>query len=431
MDISKLTIGPKLTIQPTVTSVLKNLQPGQQIQANVLADTSNNLVKLKIATTEFIARTQVALRADQKITLDVVKAGNMPELRLVREAEVRSYQADVLRSILPKQLPMQRLYANLQAVYSNILRSLPQPGAGPKLQQPGAPLQPQPSPTTTAQAAGATDKEMLQLLQNLTGKGGAQTALADKVGPNLIQTARSILAAVIPNSGNITPTQLRQAILGYGLFMEAQLAAGQPPGTSFKGDLLQLLFQIGNLLQLNKQHLPTQQLSTAQANPSQIDSGFIKLLEILFRHAEGSLARVHLNQLASLPTEESSRQVWQFEVPVKHQDHVDSFLIRLEQEQGKNRGDDTKPIWYVSLTFDIEPLGPVKAKISMHKDEVSTMFLAEKAESAELLNKRMAELSKAFADSGLSVGKLLASHGNAQPEKPQQSITTSLLDEKA
>jgi hypothetical protein len=429
MDISKLTIGSNLSIQPTVTSVLKNLQPGQQLQANVLSDTAQNLVKLKIGTTEFIARTQVALRADQKITLDVVKAGNMPELRLVREAEVRNFQADVLRSILPKQLPMQRLYANLQAVYSNILRSLPQPGADPKLQQPAPQLQAQPVTTTTPQvAAGATDKEMLQLLQNLAGKG-AQTPLADKVGPNLIQTARNILAAVIPNSNNITPAQLRQAILGYGLFMEAQLAAGQPPGTSFKGDLLQLLFQIGNLLQLNKQQLPTQQ--TTQTNPPQTDSGFIKLLEILFRHAEGSLARVHLNQLASLPTEESSRQVWQFEVPVKHQDHVDSFLIRLEQEQAKNSGDDAKPIWYVTLTFDIEPLGPVKAKISMHEDEVSTIFLAEKSESAELLNKRMMELSKAFTDSGLNVGKLLASHGDAQPEKPQQSVTTSLLDEKA
>jgi hypothetical protein len=67
----------------------------------------------------------------------------------------------------------------------------------------------------------------------------------------------------------------------------------------------------------------------------------------------------------------------------------------------------------------------------MHEDEVSTIFLAEKAESAELLNKRMMELGKAFTDSGLNVGKLLASHGDAQPEKPQQSVTTSLLDEKA
>ncbi len=423
MDIPKLTISHKLTIEPSsITSVLKSLQPGQQLQASVLSDTSQNLVKLKIGVTEFIARTQVSLRADQKITLDVIKAGDMPELRLVREAEIRSYQADALRSILPKQLPMQRLYANLQAVYNDILRSLPQPGADLKSQPQQGSI---PLPKT-----GTVDKELLQLLQNLTGKE-KQPALADRFGPKLIQAARNILSAVIPNSSNITPAQLRQAILGYGLFMEAQLAAGQPPGASYKADLLQLLFQIGNLLKLDKQQLSAQQLTTRQSTTPQMESGFIKLLEMLFRHTEGSLARVQLNQLASLPTEESSRQVWQFEVPVRHQNHVDSFLIQLEQEQAKNRGSDAKPIWYVTLTFNIEPLGPVKAKISMHEKEVSTMFLAEKPESAELLNKRMAELSNAFNDSGLSVGKLIALHGDAKPEKPQHTITTSLLDEKA
>jgi flagellar hook-length control protein FliK len=350
----------------------------------------------------------------------------MPELRLVREAETRNFQSDVLRNILPKQLPMQRLYANLQAVYSDILRSLPQPGADLKLQQTNLTPQPQ---QTVAPKLGTTDKEVLQLLQNLTSKGN-QPALADRFGPKLIQAAKNILSAVVPNSTNITPAQLRQAILGYGLFMEAQLAAGQPPSASYKGDLLQLLFQIANLIKPDKAQLPTQVTANKPTTP-QMESGFIKLLEILFRHTEGSLARVQLNQLASLPTEEGSRQMWQFEVPVKHQDHVDSFLIQLEQEQAKNRGDDTKPIWYVTLTFNIEPLGPVKAKISMHDEEVSTVFLAEKPESAEMLNKRMSELNKAFTESGLNVGKLLACHGDAQPEKPQQTIITQLLDEKA
>jgi hypothetical protein len=419
MDIPKLTISPKLNLEASVTSVLKNLQPGQQLQASVLSDTANNLVKLKIGTSEFIARTQVSLKADQKIALDVIKAGKMTELRLVRESEVRSYQTDVLRSILPKQIPMQRLYANLQAVYNDILRTLTQPGADQKLQQ----------STAAIPKATMTDKEVLQILQKLTSKG-TQPFLADRFGPKMIQAARNILAAVIPNADNITPAQLRQAILGYGLFMEAQLAAGQSPGASYKGDLLQLLFQIANLLKTDKQQLSTQQTSVSQSTTPRMESGFIKLLEILFRQVEGSLARVHLNQLASLPAEEGNRQMWQFEIPVRHQDHVDSFLVQLEREQANNRGDDAKPIWYVTLTFNIEPLGPVKAKISMHDDEVSTLFLAENAESAEMLNKRMVELSKAFTDSGLNVGKLLACHGDAQPDKPQHTIPTSLLDEK-
>jgi len=272
---------------------------------------------------------------------------------------------------------------------------------------------------------------MLQVLQTITSKG-AQPTLANQFGPKLIQAAQNILTAAIPNSSNITPTQLRQAILGYGLFMEAQLAAGQPPGASYKGDLLQLLFQIGNLLKQNgSQPQTATTATTAQTTASVMESGFTKLLEMLFRQAEGGLARVQLNQLASLPTEDTTRQAWQFEVPVKHQDHVDSFLIRLEQEQSNSKQGDTQPVWYVTLTFDIDPLGPVQAKISLHDDEVSTMFVAEKADSAELLNRRMYDLNQAFLDSGLNVGKLLARRGSTEPE-PVTNVTRSpLLDEKA
>ncbi|MCP3669895.1 MAG: flagellar hook-length control protein FliK [Gammaproteobacteria bacterium] len=428
MDIPNLTISSRITLETSATSVLKNLRPGQLLQANVITDTAQNLVKLKIGTAELIARTQISLRADQRITLDVIKAGEMPELRVVKEPVIREYQTDALRSILPKQIPMQRLYANLQAVYNNIIRSLPQPGADLRLQQPAL-SQPAQTSTTVPTKSGV-DKEMLQILQTIAGKA-TPPALSNQFGPKLVQAARNILSAAIPNSGNITSTQLRQAIIGYGLFMEAQLAAGQPPGASYKGDLLQLLFQIGNLL---KQSTGQQQLATSetarQTTTSVMESGFTKLLEMLFRQAEGGLARVQLNQLASLPTEDNTRQVWQFEVPVRHQEHVDSFLIRLEQEQADSK-EDTQPVWYVTLCFDIEPLGPIQAKISLHDDEVSTMFVAEKADSAELLNRRMSDLNQAFLDSGLNVGKLLARRGNAEPEPTINIIGSPLLDEKA
>ncbi len=421
MEIPNLTISSRITLEPSVSSVIKNLQPGQLLQANVLTNSAQNLVKLKIGTAELVARTQVSLRADQRIILDVIKAGEMPELRVVKEPVIREYQTDALRSILPKQLPMQRLYANLQAVCNNILKALPQPGADLKLQQP-------PQSGINVLAKSGVDKEMLQTIASK----GAPPTLANKFGPKLIQAAQNILTAAIPSSGNITPTQLRQAILGYGLFMEAQLAAGQPPGASYKGDLLQLLLQIGNLLrQDSSQQQSATTGATAQSTASVMESGFTKLLEMLFRQTEGGLARVQLNQLASLPTEDNTRQAWQFEVPVRHQEHVDSFLIRLEQEQSNSKQGDTQPVWYVTLTFDIEPLGPVQAKISLHDDEVSTMFVAEKADSAEQLNQRMSDLNQAFLDSGLNVGKLLARRGNTEPEPVTNATRSPLLDEKA
>ncbi len=433
MEIPNLTISSRISLESSVTSLLKNLQPGQLLHASVLSDSTQNLVKLKIGTAELIARTQVSLRADQRITLDVIKGGELPELRLVKEPVIREYATDALRSILPRQIPMQRLYANLQAVYNNIMRSLPQPGADPKLPQPplATPATSQPRVGIPVTAKSVADREMLQALQTITDRS-TQPAVAKQFGPQLVQAARNILAAAIPNSSNITPTQLRQAILGYGLFMEAQLAAGQPPGSSFKGDLLQLLFQVGNLLKKDlTQPQMTQVTPAPQSTTAVMETGFIKLLELLFRQAEGGLARVHLNQLASLPAEDTTRQAWQFEVPVRHQDHVDSFLIRLEQDQTNSQGKSTEPIWYVTLTFDIEPLGPIQAKISLQNEEVSTMFLAERADSAELLNQRMSDLNQAFTDSGLTVGKLFARFGTPEPEPTPDATTSPLLDEKA
>lgn len=429
MDIPNLTISSRITLEPSLSQTLKNLQPGQLLQASVLTDSVQNLVKLRIGTTELIARTQVNLRADQRITLDVIKGGELPELRVVKEPVIREYQTDAMRSILPRQIPMQRLYANLQAVYADVIRSLPQPGADPKIQQ--LPLPSMPQVNTSTPVTAGIDKDMLQVLQTIAAKG-TQPTLANRFGPKLVQAVRNILTTAIPNSGNITPSRLRQAILGYGLFMEAQLAAGQPPGASFKGDLLQLLFQIGNLLkQRENRPLEKPTGTTTQTTTTAMESGFTKLLEILLRQAEGGLARVHLNQLASLPTEDSNRQVWQFEVPIRHQEHVDNFLIRLEQEQTGSRQHDTQPVWYATLCFDIEPLGPVQAKISLRDDEVSTMFVAERADSVELLNRRMKDLNRSFSDSGLNVGQLFARRGDAQPEIIPNTINSPLLDEKA
>ncbi len=431
MEIPDIKISSRLTLEPSVTSVLKNLQPGQLLHASVLSDTSQNLVKLKIGTAELIARTQVSLRADQRLTLDVIKAGVMPELRIVREPVVREYQAEALRSILPAQIPLQRLFANLQAVYSNIIRSMPQPGADLKIPQPLISLPPQLNPTSTTPSATGVDKQMLQVMQSLTDRG-VLPSMANQFGPKLVQSVTNILSAAIPNPGNITAAQLRQAIVGYGLFLEAQLAAGQPPTASLKSDLLQLLFQIVNILKLDKNQAQLQpDIKGGTSSNSQMDSGVVKLLELLFRHAEGGLARVHLNQLSSLPTDDNSRQVWQFEIPIRHHNQVDSFLIRLEQEQANNTGSETKPIWYVTLSFNIDPLGPVKAKISLRDNEVSTLFLAERPESAELLNRRISELRQAYSDSGLSVGKLLARRGNTTPEPPATPHSSPLLDEKA
>jgi len=407
-------------------SGLQNLRPGQLLHASVLSDTSQNLVKLRIGTAELIARTQVALKADQRITLDVIKPGTVPELRIMREPVVREYQSDALRALLPKQITLQRLFANLQALYTTIAKLQSLPGVETKS------LNPQTSSAQQSSAAVAgkadVDKGMLQIIQSLTGKPDAQ-GVASRFGPELMQATRRVLAAAIPDSKSITPSQLRQAILGYGLFLEAQLAAGQPPSSGFKTDLLQLLFQLGAGLKATN---PTAVQGNVQPSAnSQLESGFSKLLELLFRHAEGGLARIQLNQLASLPADEGARQVWQFEVPIRHQEQVDSFLIRLEQEQSTSKSGDAQQAWHITLRFDLDPLGPVVVQLSLRQEEISALFLAERRESADLFDQHLPTLNSALSQAGLTVGKLAARRGAATIAEPPHRSPMPLLDEKA
>ena len=142
------------------------------------------------------------------------------------------------------------------------------------------------------------------------------------------------------------------------------------------------------------------------------------------------MARVQTHQLNSLPAEESSGQVWQFELPIKQPDRIDSFLIRLEQEQQgkKNQADGA---WKITLNFDFSPLGPIEAKLSLRGEEISAIFLVEQANSAALLEQNLPKLNDAFTRVGLKVGHLHSQQGKIEPPATTPATSTFLLDEKA
>jgi flagellar hook-length control protein FliK len=140
---------------------------------------------------------------------------------------------------------------------------------------------------------------------------------------------------------------------------------------------------------------------------------------------------VQLNQLASLPTEEGGRQVWQFDLPIRLGEELDSFRIRLEQEESGNNGKDADHIWRATLNFDLAPLGPMQAQISLAEEHVSASFLAERMESAKLLQESLPKLDASFQHAGLKVGRLSAQQSRKAAAEPEHRPPKPLLDEKA
>lgn len=152
----------------------------------------------------------------------------------------------------------------------------------------------------------------------------------------------------------------------------------------------------------------------------------------LLQQTEAALARMHLNQLVSLPREGDHRLVeWLFDIPVRRDDDIDLWSLRLHRD-ADNKTAAREPAdanWSVQLAFDLPGLGPMQAQINLHGERVSTYFRAERAETLPVLRDHLHELRRALLDVGLEVGDIDCRQGVTRDvgERP----VNPLIDEKA
>jgi hypothetical protein len=126
----------------------------------------------------------------------------------------------------------------------------------------------------------------------------------------------------------------------------------------------------------------------------------------VLRQVEGALARVELGQLASLRSDDAHAQMWLLELPVRSPDgETDVFQLRIEQEAAGAAGQE-QPVWAVSLAFDLAELGPVRARIAVRGEQVSTLFYAEREATVARVRSELTDLEEALTERGLSIGSL-------------------------
>jgi hypothetical protein len=491
--------------------LLQNMRPGQLLQATVVSQTTKDVVGLRIGTLEVQAHTKLLLSAGQRLSLEVTKAGDRPELRLLQAPTNPEPKARALRQTLPNQMPPTRLLENLRTLEPSLtqqrqltetlsiiknqlisnttrlspefvtaLRTLianhkgtitpetqraikqflahpkdqPQPEILKAAQQvlkeataktvpqpltsnspmpsqakasPNPQAAPSPSPATTA-----TDKPQIKLDTAPNIAKQLEGLLDTKTAPQLQRVIQSLVARILPGEQPLVSSQLRRALSESGLFLEASLAkGGQPAANDLKANLVRLLELLRPLFE--KSALPTAKQTTSQEQASRAttpESALSRILGELLRQSEGSLARVQLHQLSSLPAEDGPRQLWQFEVPVQYQERVDNFLVRLEQERAQ-QGDQDEDTWTLTLNFDFQPLGPVEARLILQGEEISSLFQASHPMSASLIEKNLPQLNDAFERAGLKVGNLHARHAEVKVDTPSPPSSPPLLDEKA
>jgi hypothetical protein len=450
MQITDPLNNPRLLIEQTRSETLNQLRSGQTVTAQVIKPTTNGVAQIDIGGIKLPVQTGVKLEIGQQLALNVIKGGKAPELQLIRNTTPEAIQALTLKRILPQQLPIHQLLDTLK----NLTASVPIPRdtatavtkenmiitlvrellqlSGNARTQPPLPQYAVGAQPSTPQQAGRSQPEinlqtLMTALQNATQQPSAKNG-----NGHLNQLANHIsqlISHTLPGNTPITAAKIHQAFEQSGLFLESRLVGNNPLGADFKASLLKLIAELQTLTVTNPVMADSVALKTADtATTLQLLAA--RIFSELKQLTEGTLARIQMHQLASLPQEESNlRQIWQFELPIPHPDGHDDFFIQFEKED--NQAGSSEVRWSVTLNFDIPPAGPISAKINLAGDVISSHFTAEQEEGISRLEQALPKLSEAFEKAGLIVGRLSAHLGKTKNihEPPPQPFP--LLDEKA
>ncbi|PVV17816.1 MAG: hypothetical protein B6D74_17460, partial [gamma proteobacterium symbiont of Ctena orbiculata] len=95
-----------------------------------------------------------------------------------------------------------------------------------------------------------------------------------------------------------------------------------------------------------------------------------------------------------------------------------------------NKGSDIETSWNLTLHMSLAPLGPMRVRLSLVDETISTTIWSEKADTAKLVSRHLDKLRAGLESTGLQVNKLEAFQGMARIENELPS-EQSLLNEKA
>ena len=389
--ISRPAISPPAPAQPP-------WQSGQILQALVLKTTPEQmLLNIQGIQASVIRPPGLNLQVGERLQLEVLKNTNPPQLKLLeRQPAADSVINRALRTSLPQQQDLPSLLANIEYLSRH-------PAAANLLDR----------------TVGNAARQLYYQLPTL-------------------QSLRS-------------PAALKQALKFSGPFLEHQLLASQQtPALNLQQDLRINLLRLSTQLQHYISRNTGQHQASTATDPGQIRSGSaaipinasnpasqpavaasltqtsaLKATEQLLQQTEGVLARLHIHQLHHLKSELAGHPTWSTELPVRSEQGINLFDIRIHQESlfpspwlnedGQRKQSSAEPRWSVRLAFDLEGLGPVQAVIALQQKQVSVHFHAQENQTSVLFNKHMDMLSSRLRQAGLDVAAIDCRQGQAEP----------------
>jgi hypothetical protein len=168
--------------------------------------------------------------------------------------------------------------------------------------------------------------------------------------------------------------------------------------------------------------------ATARAMPAESPAlpGSVELQH----QVESALARIQLNQLSSLPTEDMPRPAMVIELPLRNGETTDIIRLHIEQETRHAGEDEPRRLWRVMLSFDLGALGPCHASVTVCDNQVVTDLWAENSATSALFARHMQFLQQNLTDAGLEIGRMNFHHG-APPPQRRANTPLNILNTRA
>ena len=332
----------QLNLQTVTPASIKNWLAGQILKGVVIEQLSGTSLLLNIGNTKLTAKTDLNLPPGSVLQLRVTRTGDQPLLQIIdatksnRNAEA---SLNALRQAIPKQLPLSNLFSNLKITNTS----------GERLPQ-----------------------IIQQAIQSLhTGMASRM----DLVNPEGVKKA-------LTESGNFLESNLKNSL---SHVLNSNSASGSID-SDLKAKLLRLATVLSNE---NTTALNKNQKQTPVSNNLLNMLSDNKILPEMQRHVESALARIQLNQLNSLPATEHNSQAFLLELPVKENDDIDIFSLKINDEDQQKQDQDSSKRWSIKLSFDLNGLGKIHAKLILGGEQIQARLWAEEEKTYDLIQNNL------------------------------------------
>jgi len=395
----QLEVSDKSTINPSFKRIEKStstLAVGQQFSAKVI-EVKNNTIQLQLQPATQLENNKID---SQVSTLTLNKSQLLPLTTLPSNTsspllkQGQTIQFEVIKTGATPEFKIINNNTSVNSINQQILDTIKHV----------LPIQQPPS------------EQIGHLINNLSIINKNET-----ISDNLKWLAKEIINTLPQLNDTKNPKQLKKAISQSGLFLEPKLSQfTNEKGFNFPADFKNKLLKF--------QHALKQELELKTGSKS--SSNELSLMKEMQQKTENSLARIILNQLASLPKEEGVRQSWLLDLPFLNKGAAESVKIEIERDQ-QSDSHEKEDNWAVTLTITPPDLATIHCKISCIDKTVNTRFWSDCQGVVTKITRHLDYLEKQFKAVGLESGHLSAYKGKETKDSFPQVSQQNLLDQNA